>query len=228
MISNNILRIQGRISSICSKANRNRQDITLIAVSKGRPVGEIEEVLSRGIRDIAENRVQEATIKFQGLEASGYELRTHLVGHLQTNKAKEAVKIFNLIHSVDSLRLAKELDKQAAGIDKVQDILVEVKTSYEESKYGFSPQEVVEVLKQMAFLKNIRILGMMTIAPVADNPEAARPYFRQLRQLQDKINELGIIGYELKILSMGMSDDFEVAIEEGSTMLRLGRALFNA
>ena len=149
-----------------------------------------------------------------------------MVGHLQANKAKDAVRIFDLIHSVDSLRLAEELDKQAAKIDKLQDILIEVNTSGEAAKFGLKPGEVAGVIKDIAQLKNLNVRGLMTIAPIVDNPDAARPYFRNLKELSYKINELLPPNSKLQTLSMGMTDDFEVAIEEGSTMVRIGRGIF--
>jgi pyridoxal phosphate enzyme (YggS family) len=149
-----------------------------------------------------------------------------MVGHLQTNKVKEAVKIFDLIHSVDSLYLAREIDKQAATVNKIPGILLQVKTSPEATKFGVKPEETIELIKEIAKLKNVKIRGLMTIGPAVDNPEKARPYFRVLRELKDKINDLRFTSCELRILSMGMSDDFEIAIEEGATMIRLGRVIF--
>jgi pyridoxal phosphate enzyme (YggS family) len=150
-----------------------------------------------------------------------------MVGHLQTNKVKEAVRIFDLIHSVDSVRLAKEIDKESAKINKIQNLLIEVKTSPEATRFGLKPDEAVRVMKEIAEFKNISIKGLMTIAPIVDNPEKTRPYFILLRELRDKINELRTMNHELTILSMGMSDDFEVAIEESSNMVRIGRAIFS-
>jgi pyridoxal phosphate enzyme (YggS family) len=216
MVKDNIAKIKGRIPG----------HITIVAVSKNRAPEEIKEAVEAGITDIGENKVQEALLKFPELRTMGYSIRTHMVGHLQTNKAKEAVKIFDLIQSVDSLRLAQEIDKQAAKINKIQDILIEVKTSPEATKSGLKPDEAIEVIKQIAKLKNVKIKGLMTIAPVVDNPEKSRPYFRMLRELRDKINRLRTTPCELRILSMGMTDDFLVAIEEGADMVRLGRAIF--
>jgi pyridoxal phosphate enzyme (YggS family) len=151
-----------------------------------------------------------------------------MVGHLQTNKVKDALNLFDLIQSVDSLNLAQEIDRQAAKIHKIQDILIEVKTSPEATKFGLKPDETVEVIKEMAKLKNINIKGLMTIAPIVDNPEKTRPYFKTLRILKDKINSLTLTTYPLTLLSMGMTDDFEIAIEEGSNMVRIGRAIFES
>jgi pyridoxal phosphate enzyme (YggS family) len=219
MIRENITRVRARIPP----------GITIVAVSKTRTPQQLKEALKAGIADIGENRVQEALIKYKELSAVDYRpsaIKWHMVGHLQTNKVKEAVKIFDLIHSVDSIRLAVEIDKQAAGISKLQDILIEVKTSPEATKFGLAPDEVIAVIKEIAGLKNINIKGLMTIAPILDDPEKTRPYFRTLRELKDEINRLPVLKSPLSVLSMGMSDDFEVAIEEGSNMIRLGRAIF--
>lgn len=230
MLSDNILRVKGQISSVCSKLKRDPASVIIVAVSKNRTAVQIKEAVASGIRDIGENRVQEAVLKFKELSAVDYRpstIKWHMVGHLQTNKVKEAVRIFDLIHSVDSIRLALEIDRQAAVINKIQDILVEVRTSPEESKFGLKADEATEVMKEIAQLKNIKIKGLMTIAPMVDDPEKARPYFKALRELRNKICELWAMDYGLWTLSMGMTDDFEVAIEEGSTMVRVGRAIFD-
>ncbi len=232
MIKDNIARIKERISRVCSRVNRDPDSITIVAVSKARTAEQIEEVIKAGITDIGENKVQEALSKYKQLSAvpaaggSAFggscqlsAARWHMVGHLQTNKVKDAVKIFNLIHSVDSLHLAFEIDKQAAKINNIQNILIEVNTSGEAAKFGIKPEELPGLVKSVSGLKNIRVLGLMTIAPIVDNPQISRPYFRMLRELRDT-------SYELRVLSMGMSDDFEIAIEEGSNVVRLGRAIF--
>jgi pyridoxal phosphate enzyme (YggS family) len=229
MIRENILKVKKLISSACSKTNQEPNSITVVVVSKGRPIEQIKEVIEAGVMDIGENRVQEALSKYNKLITHNSKLQTikwHMVGHLQTNKAKEAVRIFDLIHSVDSLRLASEIDKQAAKINKAQDILVEVNTSGEATKFGLQPKEVMGVLKEAEKFKNISIKGLMTVAPMVDNPEKARPYFRQLRELRNEINALSTVDCRLSTLSMGMTDDYEVAIEEGANMVRLGRAIF--
>lgn len=242
MIKDNVLEIKRRIASACARAKRSSEEVTIVVVSKTRSIEEIQEVIAAGITDIGENRVQEAVSKYNSLQpqakACVYSLQLikwHMVGHLQTNKVKEAVKIFDLIQSVDSLNLASEINKEAGKINKTQDILLEVKTSPEESKFGLKPGEAVEVIKEIAQLKNVNIRGLMTIAPVVGNPEKARPYFRQLKELRDTIAGLQpqakacaySLSFEsLELLSMGMSDDFEVAIEEGANMVRLGRVIF--
>ncbi len=222
MIKENVSRIRQQILKVCSKINQDPGKIAIIAVSKGRGAEEIKEAIAAGITDIGENKVQEALVKHKELSTIDYRLSTvkwHMVGHLQTNKVKDAVKIFDLIQSVDSVRLAEEIDKQAHKINKIQDILIEIKTSPEESKFGLKADEAIEVIEDIVKLKNINIKGLMTIAPFVDNPEKTRPYFRLLRELRDRVNEL-------RVLSMGMTDDFQIAIEEGSNMIRLGRAIF--
>lgn len=229
MIKDNIVGIKSRITRVCVALNKDEREITLVAVSKNRTASEIKEVIDSGLIDIGENRIQEALLKYQSLASSTYNLtpvRWHMVGHLQTNKAKDAVKIFDLIHSVDSLHLALEIDKQAKLADKVQDILIEVNVSGEPSKFGLNPDTAIEIVKEITRLKNIKISGLMTVAPIVNDPEDARPYFRSLKGLLDKINRLRVVSYELRVLSMGMTDDFEVAISEGSNMIRLGRAIF--
>lgn len=230
MIAQNIAGIRQRINAACVKIGRNPQQITLIAVSKGRSIEQIKEGLESGITDIGESRVQEAICKHTQLVTpkllNSQILIWHMIGHLQTNKAKESVKIFDLIQSVDSLRLAAEIDAYASKINKIQDILVEVNASGDREKYGFSPEETRAVIKEIAEFKNLSIKGLMAIAPTEDNPQKTRLYFRILRELQGDINRRNALRSELTVLSMGMSDDFEVAIEEGATMLRLGRAIF--
>jgi pyridoxal phosphate enzyme (YggS family) len=227
-VAENILEVKRRVSLACSGAKRDPALIVIVAVSKGRTVEQLKQALEGGLTDIAENRVQEAGLKFNALVASQYVIRPkwHMVGHLQTNKAKDAVRIFDLIHSVDSLRLAEEINKQAALIDKIQDILIEVKTSPEAAKSGVKPDEALGLVKNISGLRNINFKGLMTIAPVVSTPEQARPYFRMLRELKDKIYQSLTPDHQPLILSMGMTDDFEAAIEEGSTMLRLGRVIF--
>ncbi len=239
MIKDNLTKVRRRIEAVCANINKNPELITIVGVSKNRTVEQTKELVESGIADIGENKVQEAVIKHNELMTysaaggpacgGGLNLRTfkwHMVGHLQTNKVKEAVKIFDLIHSVDSLYLAVEINKQACRINKIQDILIEVNTSQEAAKFGFKPDEVIGAVKQIAVLGNVDIKGLMTVAPIVDNPEQSRLFFKILRELKDQINTLHITPYTLNILSMGMTDDFEIAVEEGSNMVRLGRVLF--
>jgi pyridoxal phosphate enzyme (YggS family) len=216
VIKENIARLKARLGD----------NIVIVAVSKGRSLQEIQEAALAGITDIGENRVQEAREKLADNNCKLPFVKWHMVGHLQTNKVKQAVKIFDLIHSVDSFHLAAEIDKEAKKIDKIQDILIEIKTSPEATKFGVWPDEAVKVIRKISGLQSVRIKGLMTIAPLVDSPEKARPYFRLLKELRDRINESEIRSNGLRILSMGMSSDFEVAIEEGANMLRLGRVIF--
>jgi len=223
MVKDNILKIRHAIAEISSAKGGRADNITIVAVSKGRGVDRIKEAVEAGITDIGENRVQEAASKYNELSAIRPAVKWHMVGHLQTNKVKEAVRIFDLIHSVDSLRLAEEINRQALKINKSQDILIEVNISGEESKYGIRPEAAGALIRVVSELKNIRLLGFMTVAPVADNAERSRVYFRMLRELRDKS---AVSEGALPILSMGMTDDFRAAVEEGSNMVRIGRAIF--
>lgn len=240
MIQENLKKIREKNELACKKAKRSSEEITIVAVTKQVSIDQIREVLKLGIKDIGENRIQEAVLKHNAIGSVG--IKWHLVGHLQTNKVKEAVKIFDLIHSVDSIRVAEEIDKQASNINKIQDILVQVNASLEASKFGIKPQEAIEIIKEIAKLKNLNIKGLMTVVPIVDDPEKTRPYFRMLRELKDRINQLILrqaqdtslkdteqsrsANNQLTILSMGMTDDYQVAIEEAATMIRLGRAIF--
>ncbi len=222
MLSDNIARLKGNIISSCLKAGRNPSEIEIVAVSKGRQIEDIKEVLRCGLSNIGENKVQEALLKYK---ACDFTAKWHMIGHLQRNKAKEAVGIFDLIHSVDSLILASEISKQAAKIGKIQNVLLEVKTSSEPSKFGFNPGVLLDSLEDISKLNNIKIVGLMTIPPLLLDKEGSRRFFRDLSILREKIKEAGLFDYKLK-LSMGMSDDFGVAIEEGSDIIRVGRAIF--
>jgi PLP dependent protein len=228
VIRENLAKIRQNFASSCAKAKRLSAEVILVCVSKNRSIEEIREVLESGVRDIGENKVQEALIHYKAIADTPFasRIKWHMVGHLQTNKVKEAVKLFDLIHSVDSLKLAEDINRQAAKINKVQDILIEVKTSPEESKSGISDNEVQGLVKSVLGMNNLRLSGLMTMAPADKDPEKARPYFRQLKELKVKLNDLGIADHQLRELSMGMSDDFKIAIEEGATMVRLGRAVY--
>ncbi|MDD5130089.1 MAG: YggS family pyridoxal phosphate-dependent enzyme [Candidatus Omnitrophica bacterium] len=215
MIRENVEKVRQRIFNACAKAGIDPSKITLLCVTKGRSIREIQEAVNSGVNQLGENRIQEALEKYKLIPQA----RWQMVGHLQSNKAKDAVKIFDLIHSVDTVALAGEINRQAAKINKVQDILLEVKTSPEDSKFGFKETGLFDACVEIAKLKQVAVKGLMTIAPALDSPEQARPYFSRLRQLRDKINPNWL-------LSMGMSDDFEIAIEEGADIVRLGRIIF--
>lgn len=217
MIADNLKDVTRRIARSCEKAGRPASDVRLVCVTKEAALEDVKEVIGLGVTDIGENRVKSALSKYKAI---GEKTKWHLIGHLQTNKARDAVKIFSLIHSLDSLKLASALDGEAKKAGKVQDALVQVNVSGEESKFGIRPDETPSFLKELRLYPNINILGLMTIAPEVAVSEEARPYFRQLRELRDSIGGL-------KELSMGMTGDFEVAIEEGATLIRVGRAIFN-
>jgi hypothetical protein len=197
-----------------------------VAVTKTATIEQIKEAISAGIKIIGENKVQEAKEKYQVLSADIANIEWHLVGHLQTNKVKYAIEIFDLIHSVDSIKLAREIDKRSLQFGMVTNILVEVNVSGEETKYGIKPEEVEPFLKEISEFSGIKVRGLMTIAPIAEDKEEVRPYFRKLRELSEKIENKNIKNVKMDYLSMGMTDDFEVAIEEGANMVRIGRGIF--
>ena len=217
MIKDNLERVRGRIAQACAKIKVNPDKITLICVTKGREIAQIQEAANFGLKDIGENRVQEALEKYKLISG----LKWHMVGHLQSNKVRDALEIFDLIHSVDSVNLAQEINRQAAKINKIQDVFLEVKTSPELRKFGFKPELLAAACEEIMKFENVKIKGLMTIAPLADDARETRPYFSRLRQLRDQLNP----SWQL---SMGMTGDFEVAIEEGADMIRLGRAIFEA
>jgi len=217
--------IYKRISHAAMRAGRNPEEVKLIAVTKTVTVQQIKEAIDAGLRTLGENRIQEAKAKIEELSADSTmpSVSWHLIGHLQKNKAKYAVRLFDLIHSLDSAELAEELNSQAEKIGKVQEVLMEVKLSPEETKHGVAKTDLPEFLKMVQTLKHLRLRGLMTVPPFFEYPEEVRPYFRELRALRD---EAEAAGYHLPELSMGMSNDFEVAIEEGATMVRIGTAIF--
>lgn len=221
-IKENLEVIRNRIKEAAQKAAREPSDIELVAVTKLVNVPQIREAINAGIKIIGENRVQEAKNKFQQLK----DIKWHLIGHLQKNKVKDAVEIFDMIQSVDKIELAEEINKRAEQINKIIDILIQINISGEESRFGVSPSSTLKIIQQISKFKNIKIRGLMTIAPLVSNPEDVRLYFRELAKLRDKIARPKIENVQMKYLSMGMSNDFEVAIEEGSNMVRIGRAIF--
>jgi len=212
-----------RVAAAASRAIRNPAEITIVAVAKTVPVPLIEEAIDLGIRHVGENRVQEASPKF---DAIGRKVTWHMVGHLQTNKVRRALEIFDVIQSVDSTRVAETISERSASVGRVMDVLLEVNTSGEPSKYGFVPEEVEAGAREICVLKNIRIKGLMTVGPLVERPEDARNAFALLRNLRDRISALNLPGVATNTLSMGMSGDLEVAIEEGATMIRVGTAIF--
>ncbi len=225
MIKENLEAVEKRVQDACKRAGRSRDEVTLIAVSKTKPVSLIREAMACGQVDFGENKVQELCKKQEEIREP---LRWHLIGHLQRNKVKYVVDKACLIHSVDSERLAQEIQKEAAKRDLVCPVLVEVNVGGEETKSGVSPQEALPLVRSIAALPNVKVKGLMTVAPPVEKPEDARIYFKELRELADTIRKEAIPGVEMKELSMGMTGDFEAAIEEGATMVRVGTAIFGA
>lgn len=225
MVKENLMRVEKRVQAACDRAGRSRDEVLLIAVSKTKPVELIREVMETGTKDFGENKVQEMCNK---IEVIPEPLNWHLIGHLQRNKVKYIVDKACLIHSVDSVRLAEEIQKEAVKkeVAKVP-VLIEVNMAEEDSKDGIHREETEALVRAIAAdMPNLQIRGLMTIAPFVDDPEENRVHFRGLKELRDQINALQIPGVEMTELSMGMTNDFEVAIEEGATMVRVGTAIF--
>ncbi len=221
----NISAVYKSMSHAAMRAGRDPEEVKLVAVTKTVSVERMREAVEAGLRIFGENRVQEAQKKVMSdvFRTAGERIEWHMVGHLQRNKAKQAVQLFDLIHSVDSVDLAREISRYAERACKVQRVLVEVKLSPEEKKHGVDERNLMPVLAEVASTKYLHLLGLMTIPPFSESPEDARAYFRRLRELRDAARDCGI---PLPELSMGMSQDFEVAIEEGSTLVRVGTAIF--
>ena len=223
IIKNNLEIINEKIKKAALKASRNPEEIKLVAVTKTATIEQIEEAISAGVEIIGENKVQEAKEKYQILTP---DIEWHLVGHLQTNKVKYAIEIFDLIHSVDGIKLAKEIDRRSLQFGMITNVLVEVNISGEETKYGIKPEEVEPFLKEISEFSRIRVRGLMTIAPIVEDKEEVRPYFRKLRELSKEIKKKNIKNVRMDYLSMGMTEDFEVAVEEGANIVRIGRGIF--
>ncbi len=205
------------------RAGRDPEEIKLVAVSKTVEPARIREAIEAGVTILGENYVQEARRK---IEEIGHGIQWHMIGHLQSNKAKYAVTLFDYVHSIDGISLAREIDRRAAQKGRRVRALVEVNLSGETSKFGIAPEDVMELIQQVASLKHISIEGLMTMPPFFDEPERARPYFVRLRELRNRFRREEIEGVRMDELSMGMSGDFEAAIEEGATMIRVGTAIF--
>jgi len=218
--------VKKRIKAAAEAANRTLDSIRLVAVSKTVPAEVVKEAIEAGATDLGENYIQEAREKISALAM--YPAIWHYIGHLQSNKAKYAVRMFDLIHSVDSLKLAKELDKHAAKIDKIQPILLQVNVAKEDSKSGVYVEDTLRLLKEIGTLENISVKGLMTMPPYFNAPEKVRPFFAALRELRDRIKNEGIPHIAMDELSMGMTGDFETAIQEGATIVRIGTAIFGA
>jgi pyridoxal phosphate enzyme (YggS family) len=222
-IRDNFLSVLEQMDKAAGRASRDPGEIKLVAVSKTIDSARIQEAIEAGVTILGENYVQEAREK---IEEIGHGVQWHMIGHLQKNKAKHTVTLFDYIHSLDGISLAQEIDRRAAQKGIRVRALVEVNLSGEASKFGIGSEAVMELVRHVALLKHISIEGLMTMPPYFDEPEKARPYFIRLRELRDRIREEGIEGVRMDELSMGMSGDFEVAIEEGATMVRVGTAIF--
>jgi pyridoxal phosphate enzyme (YggS family) len=222
--------INQRIAAACERAGRQVSEITLVAVSKTVPAARIREAIEAGVRVLGESRVQEAAAKIPELEPLSAERKVqwHLIGHLQSNKARRAVELFDAVHSVDSLKLAEQLDRLAGESGKRLPIFIEVNLGGEESKTGAAPDEILPLCEQIGKLPRLELKGLMALPPFSDNPEDARPFFQHLRRLRDEARQAGAAGGRFNDLSMGMSGDFEIAIEEGATFIRVGTAIFGA
>ena len=225
MLRENLQEVEEKIQSACRRAGRNRSEVTLVAVSKTKPAATLQEAYDLGVRVFGENKVQEIREKYQVLPK---DIEWHMIGHLQTNKVKYIVDKVRLIHSVDSLRLAEVIEKEAEKQDRIVDILLEVNVAEEESKFGLKTAEVLPLAEKLTALSHIRLRGLMTIAPFVENPEKNRAIFANLHDLYVDIKEKNIDNGTVSILSMGMTNDYEVAIEEGATMVRVGTGIFGA
>jgi len=220
-LTENLDSIQQRIRAACDRAGRNPESVTLLAVTKGQPPEVVNEAGKLGLAFFGENKIQEAKAK---IPLCSGKLRWHFIGHLQTNKCRDAVELFGLIQSVDSLHVAQEISKRAEQAGKTMPILLEVNLAGEASKFGYRPDTLEAELNQINSLPRMEIHGLMTVPPWTSNAENVRPVFRQLRELKERAEQ--VLGAPLPHLSMGMSGDFEVAIEEGATIVRIGTALF--
>lgn len=229
MIQDNIARILSEIDDVCRKNGRDPKDIAFVAVTKFADILKIKEVVAAGVMHIGENKVQEAQKKFPALGVPDIKVTRHMIGHLQTNKVKHALEVFDCIQSVDSLKLAVALDAQAAKIDKDIDILIQVNIAGEQQKFGIAPSEAFTLIDEIIKLKHVHLQGLMAIAPLAQDKEVTRKCFRALRLLRDQISERYVDDdrVDMKCLSMGMTNDFQIAIEEGANMVRIGRAIFS-
>ena len=225
MLKDNFTEVENKICSACERSGRSRDEVTLIAVSKTKPVSMLKEAYDLGTRIFGENKVQEIVDKYDALPD---DISWQMIGHLQRNKIKYIIDKVDMIHSVDSYRLAEAIEKEAAKKDVNIDILIEVNVAREDSKFGVMPEDTFDLINEIAKLPHVHIQGLMTIAPFVENPEENRKYFNHLRKLSVDIDEKKVDNVNMAVLSMGMTNDYEVAIEEGATMVRVGTGLFGA
>lgn len=225
MLQDNLIQVEQNIEEACRRAGRDRSEVTLIAVSKTKPAETLQEAYDLGVRVFGENKVQEMADKYEVLPK---DIRWHLIGHLQRNKVKYIIDKAALIHSVDSLRLAQTIEKEAKKHNLTAHILIEVNVAREESKFGIFPEDLEALVDEIAKLPHIQVDGLMTIAPFVPDPEENRPVFRELRKLSVDISAKKVDNVNMSVLSMGMTNDYQVAIEEGATMVRVGTGIFGA
>ena len=225
IIRRNLDLVEARIQAACVRSGRNRDEVTLIAVSKTRPVSDIREAMKCGITVFGENKVQELRDKTDEITEP---LHWHMIGHLQVNKVKYLPGKTDLIHSLDNLKLAAEIEKQAEKNDMVMDVLCEVNMAGEDTKFGLAPEQVEDFLNRVSDMRHMRVKGLMTIAPYTEDPESNRIYFRKLKELMIRMNDRKILSEMMDTLSMGMTGDYETAIEEGATFVRVGTGIFGA
>lgn len=225
MLKDQLQEVEKRIQAACDRAGRKREEVTLIAVSKTKPVETLQEAYDLGVWIFGENKVQELTAKYEALPK---DIHWHMIGHLQTNKVKYIIDKAELIHSVDSLKLAETIEKEAAKHDLIADILVEVNVAEEESKFGMKMEEVIPFVEKVSAFPHVRVRGLMTIAPFVEDPEENRSIFADLHKLYIDIKKKNHDNDTVSVLSMGMTNDYEVAIEEGATMVRVGTGIFGA
>ncbi|ESL04720.1 pyridoxal phosphate enzyme, YggS family [Catonella morbi ATCC 51271] len=224
-ITENLSMVENKIAAACKRAGRERDEVKLIAVSKTQPVEAIREAIEYGINSFGENRVQELREKTEIIKDN---LDWHLIGHLQTNKVKYVVGKVSLIHSLENIRLAEALDKEAAKLGITVDVLAEINVAKEASKFGVNPEDAENFIREVSKFPNINIKGLMTVAPYTDISEENRKYFRQLKKIMVDLNSKNIHNVSMNVLSMGMTGDYEVAIEEGATLVRVGTGIFGS
>ena len=222
-ISDNLRLVEENIAAACKRAGRKREEVKLIAVSKTHPVEAVKEAMRCGIRSFGENKVQELKDKMEKIDDS---LDWHLIGHLQTNKVKYVVGKVSLIHSLENIRLAEALDKEATKLGITVDVLAEINVAKEDTKFGVNPEDAENFIREVSKFPNINIKGLMTVAPYTDISEENRKYFRQLKKIMVDLNSKNIHNVSMNVLSMGMTGDYETAIEEGATLVRVGTGIF--
>lgn len=224
-IEENLKQVRRNIADACARSGRNPESVTLIAVSKTKPLEDLQNAYDCDVRNFGENKVQEIVLKAPNMPENA---KFHMIGHLQRNKVKQVLKHVTMIHSVDSVRLAEQIQQEAEKEQLQMDILLEVNVAGEESKYGFAPEEVPDAVMKIAKFPNVHIRGLMTIAPFVENSEENRDVFKKLFQLSVDISRKNIDNVTMSVLSMGMTGDYEVAVEEGATMIRVGTGIFGA